>query len=211
MKKNTLVNGLYCITDNIEDIEKICRGKADIVQLRLKNISDRDFFYIGKKAIKIVRKYNVLFLINDRLDIALLIGADGVHLGQEDLPLKEIKNTKLKIKNFIIGISTHNLTQAKEAEKDAATYISFGPIFNSPTKPELKPVGLELLKEVKKKVKIPVVAIGGINEENICEVKKTGVDSVAVISAITKAKDIESNIRNLKRMLNIYRISRQGW
>ncbi|MFN3966675.1 MAG: thiamine phosphate synthase [Endomicrobiia bacterium] len=204
MKRIVLVKGLYCITDSIDNLEDICKGKADIVQLRVKNISDREIFLLGKRIKEIVKRYNVLFFINDRIDIALSLGADGVHVGQDDLPVKELKRLLRgysRIRNFIIGVSTHSISEAIQAEKDGADYISFGPIFKSPTKPELKPVGLDLLKEVRQKVKIPVVAIGGINEKNIEEIKKTGVNSVAVISAISRKQNIEDAVRNLKTKL----------
>ena len=195
MKKSVSIKGLYCIIDSAEKVEQACKGGADIIQLRLKDISEREFFFIAKKTKEIIDKYNVLFLINDRLDIALLVGADGVHLGQKDLPAKEIKK---KFREFVVGVSTHSVSEAVEAQKNGADYISVGPIFKSPTKPELTPVGLELLKEIKQKVRIPVVAIGGINEKNIEIVKKTKVDSIAVISAISKSKNIELAVRKLK-------------
>jgi len=195
LRKSVSVKGLYCIIDSTEKVKEICKGGADIIQLRLKDIPDKEIFFLAKKTKEITDKYNILFFINDRVDIAVLVGADGVHLGQNDLPVREVKRL---FPDFIVGISTHSISEALEAQKNGADYISIGPIFKSPTKPELTPVGLELLKEIKQKVRIPVVAIGGINEKNIEIVKKTKVDSIAVISAISKSKNIELAVRKLK-------------
>jgi thiamine-phosphate diphosphorylase len=138
-----------------------------------------------------------VFLVNDHTDIAIAVNADGVHLGQDDLPLKESR--KIMGRKKIIGISTHTVEQAIDAEKDGADYIGFGPVFNTTTKDAGSPKGIDMLHEIKKQVHIPVVAIGGINLENIRSVLDAKADAVAVASAILSG-DIADNT---KRFLDI--------
>jgi thiamine-phosphate pyrophosphorylase len=160
------------------------------VQFREKERSRHDMYGEAVRLKKLTRDYNAVLIINDFLDIAVCVGAEGVHLGQDDFPLKEAR--KIVGKNKIIGISTHSLKQAREAEKNGADYIGFGPVFTTSTKDAGKPKGIEMLHEVKKQVSIPVVAIGGIGLGNISSVLQTGIDAVAVASAILTG-DIEEN------------------
>jgi thiamine-phosphate pyrophosphorylase len=142
------------------------------------------------KIAKLCKEQNALFLVNDRLDIAQAVDADGVHLGQDDMPLKVAR--KILGSEKVIGITAHNLEEALQAEQDGADYVGVSPIFKTDTKKDAgEPVGIELVKEVKQKVKIPVVAIGGINLENAKQVISAGADAVCVISAIVCSENVE--------------------
>lgn len=130
---------------------------------------------------EITRSQKTLFIVNDYIDIAMLVGADGVHLGQDDIPIAEAR--RLAPPGFIIGISTHSLQQAVEAEKQGADYIGSGPLFATPTKENYIPIGLETLEKVLKTVRLPVVAIGGINLQNLAQVRAAGAKNVAMVRA----------------------------
>ena len=167
---------------------------AKVVQLRYKNAADAEVLALAGKLKKECRKYQALFIMNDRADLALLSGADGLHLGQKDLPVK----TARRIFKGFIGVSTHNDKELSKALKDEVDYIGFGPVFFTGTKKGLPPAaGINYLKSVVLKVKIPVIAIGGIKKENICEVFKTGTACAAVISAICAAKNTKAAIEQL--------------
>lgn len=166
------------------------------VQYREKDKSRRDIYREALMLRKLTNEFNAVFIVNDYIDIALAVNADGVHLGQEDLPLREARKILGK---KIIGISTHSIEQAIEAEQGGASYIGFGPIFHTATKDAGKPKGIGALREIKKNIKIPVVAIGGINAENLESVIASGADAVAVSSAIIQG-DIADNVI---RFLNI--------
>jgi thiamine-phosphate pyrophosphorylase len=199
------LGGLCFITDpllsdlSFEDMtRKVLNGGIRWVQHRDKYRTRREIYEEALRLRKLTKEFNAVFIVNDYVDIAFCTDADGVHLGQDDLPIREAR--KIIGKKKIIGISTHNLEQAINAEKEGANYIGFGPIFKTTTKEAGEPKGTEILKEVKKKVKIPVVAIGGINLENIMSVITTGVDAIAVASAILKG-DIDKNIRDFLEIL----------
>lgn len=187
-----------------ESVKQAILGGADIIQFRIKNLTKRELLNRGKNIIKITQKYKVPLIINDHLDLALALGAQGVHLGQDDLPLRETKKIikDLKIKKFIIGISTHSLTQALQAEEGKADYIGVGPIFKSKTKFS-QPLGLKLLQQVKKRIKIPFVAIGGINQENIKKLIKHDFRRVAVCQAVFDSQNVFQATKELKRLLDI--------
>jgi len=174
------------------------------VQYREKERSRREIYEGAVKLRRITKDYNALFIVNDFVDIAICVNADGVHLGQDDLPLKEAR--RMIGKDRIIGISTHSLEQAIEAEKNGADYIGFGPVFHTLTKDVGKPKGIDILREVKNHTKIPIVAIGGINLENIRSVLDTGVDAVAIASAILSG-DIGENTRRFMVLLSEKRIT----
>jgi thiamine-phosphate pyrophosphorylase len=171
-------------------IHKVLLTGVRCIQFREKEKSRRDIYGEAIRLRRLTKDYNAVLIINDFPDIAICAGADGVHLGQDDLTLKEAK--KIMGRNRIVGISTHSLEQAIEAEKNGADYIGFGPVFPTSTKDAGKPKGIDMLREVKKQVNIPVVAIGGISLENVMSVLHTGVDAVAVASAILTG-DIEEN------------------
>jgi thiamine-phosphate pyrophosphorylase len=193
------LGGLCFITDS-----KVCRLSYEEMTLRVLNAGVKWVQYRDKKnsrkkiyeqAVKLRRiteKYNSVLIVNDYADIALAVDADGVHLGQDDLPMREAR--KIMGKDKIIGISTHNLKQAIEAEKEGADYIGFGPVFRTRTKKAGSPKGTVILRDIKRQVHIPVVAIGGINIENIRSVLDAGVDAVAVASAILSGY-IENNVK----------------
>jgi thiamine-phosphate pyrophosphorylase len=181
------------------------------VQYRDKERSRRKIYEESLKLRSITKNFGALFIINDHPDIALAVKADGVHLGQDDLPLLEAR--KIMGKEKIIGISTHSAEQAINAGKDGADYIGFGPVFRTLTKDAGSPKGIEMLRKIKNLVRIPVVAIGGINLDNIRSVIEAGTDAVAVASAILTG-DIENNIKrfldSIKSYNNSYRLQDAG-
>lgn len=185
--------------DNIEKVtEAIVNGGAKILQLRVKEFSSAEFLESARIIRKITLGNGVIFMVNDRVDAALLSNADGVHLGQDDLPVKEAR--QLLGNSKIIGYSTHNLREAMEARKLPVDYISFGPIFPTKTKQAAQtPKGLKGLAEVIKAVDIPVVAIGGITEANIMYVFQQGASSAAMISDILTSPDISGKMHKLIR------------
>src|SRR4030065_1491695 len=189
------LGGLCFITDqkvaglSYEDMtHKVLLKGVRWIQFREKERSRHDIYGEAIRLRRLTKNYDAVLIINDFLDIAMCAGADGVHLGQDDLPLKEAR--KIIGRDRIVGISTHSLEQAIEAEKNGADYIGFGPVFTTSTKDAGKPKSIEMLHEVKKQVSIPVVAIGGINLVNVKSVLHTGVDAIAVASAILTG-DIE--------------------
>lgn len=173
-------------------ILKAIKGGAKVIQLREKEVSSRKFLSLAKKVREITQR-KALLIINDRVDIAILSGADGVHLGKEDLPLKEAR--KMVGESFIIGTTVRGVEEAEKAEREGASYLSVGAIYPSPTKPQTKVVGPELIKKIKEKVKLPLLGIGGITRERVKEVIGKGADGVAVISGIWEKEDIEKEVR----------------
>jgi thiamine-phosphate pyrophosphorylase len=156
-------------------------------------------FYEALELRKIAERFGACLIINDYADIAAAVDADGVHLGQEDLPLAEAKKI---LGNRIIGISTHNLEEALDAEKGGADYIGFGSIFPTTTKDNASVQGLDALKKIKKTVKIPVIAIGGIKADNVVHVLKTGCDGIAVSSGLIEGDIIADITDNARRFIN---------
>ena len=192
-----IIDGSIVTLDNIgKTAEAIIDGGAKILQLRAKSLSSKEFLETARIIRKITKDKGTVFIVNDRVDIALLTDADGVHLGQGDLPVKEAR--RLLGNNKIIGYSTHNLREALEAVRLPVDYISFGPIFPTKTKEDAQtPKGLRWLSEVRKAVEIPIVAIGGITETNMAHVLKEGVEGVAMISEILTVKDISQKINRV--------------
>jgi thiamine-phosphate pyrophosphorylase len=196
---------VYPITDRSlsglalhEQVKRMAAGGADLIQLREKTASSHEFCKAAAESVRFAREKNIRIIINDRVDIALLLRANGVHLGQEDL--SPIQARRLLGAEAIIGYSTHTLRQAAEAVKLPIDYLAFGPVFATLTKQNTDPVvGLEILAEVRSIAgQLPLVAIGGINEANIQLVLGSGADSVAVIGSVLADPDrIESNVRSL--------------
>jgi thiamine-phosphate pyrophosphorylase len=184
-------------------VRAACEGGADIVQFRDKLITGRERYTVATRLRKICREAGVLFIVNDALEVALTVQADGVHLGQDDLPVAEAKKLMhpMGVKNFLVGASTHSLEQALEAEKQGADYIGIGPVFATPTKPTYNPVGVELVRTVTGRVKVPHVAIGGIDVSNVAEVLAAGAQRVAVVRAICGAADIKSAAKKMKEAI----------
>lgn len=188
---------LYAIIDKktcgqkslLEAADKIKSLGADIIQLRDK-ISDKAAILKDAYSLRrLLAKSKTLFIINDYLDIARITDADGIHLGQEDCSIKIAR--KILGKDKIIGLSCHSLKQAIEAQKQGADYIGIGPIFKTPTKPAAKPIGLKIIREIGRRLKIPFFAIGGIDKNNIKEVVACGAKRVAVTRAADQARDIK--------------------
>ncbi len=176
-------------------VEELVENGAKIIQLRAKNLADKDFYSLGKKIRKITKGKSI-FIINDRVDLAISLDADGVHLGQDDLPIGEAKKF---FPGRIIGISCHNEKDIFVAKKQNVSYISIGPIFETKIKRTKKSVGLELIKKARKEVNLPIVAIGGIGEENIREVFRSGADYAAVISSLAESEEPGKKLKKLVR------------
>ncbi len=189
-----------CRQGNVVSIfRRVNKEAIDLVQLRENTACDRDFLK-DAKIIKQLCQKQVIFLINNRLDIAQITDADGLHLGQSDLPLGTAR--RILGENKIIGVSCHTLTQALRAEAKGADYISIGPIFRTQTKPNLKPINLRLIRTIKQKIKIPFFVIGGINHSNINEVISYGAKRVALCRAICCAQNINKATLELRNLIN---------
>ncbi len=197
---------LYVITDEnllrsnlIKAVEEAIKGGATVVQYRAKNKSSLQMYREAQQIKKVCNKYKVPLIINDRVDIAVAIDADGVHIGQEDLPVEVVR----RIIGFdkILGLSTKNLKQVKEANFLPVDYIGFGSVFPTETKKDAKVTGLEDLRKAVELSLVPVVAIGGITKENVDQVLKTGCNNIAVVSAVFKGKSIFKNAKELKNKI----------
>ena len=183
-------------TDTLEEaVELAIQGGVTVVQLREKDCTSREFYEEAEKVKAITDAYEIPLLINDRLDIALAVGADGVHLGQTDIPVWAARDILGADK--IVGATANTLEKAEEAWKSGADYLGVGDVFGTSTKADTIHVTLEELAAIKKQVEIPVVAIGGINAENISSLKATGVDGAAAISAILAKRDITAAAETL--------------
>ncbi len=192
-------NFLYLITDtkvagisHVQIARRAISAGIRIIQLREKQMSKKDVYKEAACIRYLALKHKITFIVNDYIDIALAVDADGVHLGQEDMPVEEAR--KIMGRKKIIGISTHTIKQALRAQKAGADYIGFGPIFHTSSKDAGYPKGTKALKEIKNHIKIPIVAIGGITWENINEVLHSGADACAVISGILTG-NIKANIK----------------
>lgn len=187
---------LYLVTDSdilkgrdfYKCIEDALKGGATMVQLREKDCLGKEFLEKARELRKLTRKYNALFIINDRVDIAILVDADGVHVGQSDIPAKEVR--RLIGKDKILGVSARTVEEAVKAREDGADYLGVGAMFNTSTKLDAKHVTHEVLCEIQKNVDIPIVAIGGLTLENIHLIKPFNLAGYAVISSILKENDI---------------------
>ena len=180
-------------------IEEDIKGGVGIVQLREKNISTKDFYEKALKVKEICKNYGALFIINDRLDIAQAVGADGVHLGQSDMPIEEAR--KILKDKFLIGATARNIEEAKRAELLGADYIGSGAIFGTSTKDNAKKLEMEELKKIVASVKIPVFAIGGININNVGSLKNIGLQGICSVSGILSEKDCKKAVENILKIL----------
>jgi thiamine-phosphate pyrophosphorylase len=198
---------LYFITDSrltgrtvLEDVGSAIRAGVKIIQYREKDLTTREMIDEAGKIGRLCRENDVLFIINDRVDIALAVDTDGVHLGNEDMPYEAARRILGNMK--IIGLTVHDVGEAIEAERIGADYIGISPIFETTTKPDAgTPAGIDLIKYIKKTVKIPFVAIGGINQDNIKSVLEAGARSIAVISAIVTKDDVEKECKKFREVI----------
>ncbi len=197
------ITGLYVIIDTqalkgrgyIEVANQAIRGGAKTIQLRDKLRSKKELLPMAQQLRKLSAEHNVLFIVNDYLDLVLAADADGLHLGQNDLPIKVAR--KLLPIDKILGCSTTTVDLAITAEAEGVDYIAVGSIYPTTSKETAKVVGLEMLRQIRQMVALPLVAIGGINKDNVAEVIAAGADSVAVISAILQAEDVEEAARQI--------------
>jgi len=184
-------------------VDAACQGGADIIQFRDKTLDWKEKFEMALSLRKICAAHKVLFIVNDATDMALAAQADGVHVGQDDLPMPGVQELVRRAgrTDFLIGKSTHSLAQAKAAEAEGAHYIGIGPVFATPTKPTYDPIGLTLVRDVTSQVRAPHVAIGGINVDNVKQVLVAGAKRVAVVRAVCDAPNVEAAARTLKTYL----------
>ncbi len=180
--------------DEIVTLKEALEGGATAVQLRMKNVPDRIFYEKARELRKITREYEALFIIDDRLDIALAADADGIHLGSDDLPVEIAKEIA---PNLIIGRTVRNEEDARNAEKNGADYLGAGSVYPSETK-SAEIIGVERLKKIVRSVAIPVVAIGGIREENVCELMRTGIAGIAMSKEILASENIREKTERIK-------------
>lgn len=212
--KKKIDYSVYLVTDRglsrgrstLEILQGAVRGGVTCVQLREKNCPIRDFIEQADSIKAYLRAHDIPLIINDRLDVAQAVGADGVHLGQSDMPLNVAR--EILKDSMMIGISAESLGDAIEAEKGGADYIGVSPIYATPTKTDTAPpLGLEGLREIRNAVRIPLVGIGGLTKDNAGEVIKHGADGVAVVSAIVSADDPELATKELLKTVTQARIS----
>ncbi len=197
---------LYAVTDRkwakekslYELVEASLKGGVTCVQLREKNLGYDEFLSEALKLKEICSKYNVPFIVNDNVQVAIDSKADGIHVGQNDMELSEVR--KLVGNDMIIGVSAQTLEQALTAEKNGADYLGIGAIFKTVTKQDAKYVTLDTLKQICSAVSIPVVAIGGIKQHNIMQLSGTGTDGIAMISEIYSAENVITRCQELKKI-----------
>lgn len=208
--KSSNINGkdlqLYAITDRhwlngrtlAEQVRECLEGGATILQIREKNLPEAEFLEEAKEIQAICKEFKIPFIVNDNINIAAEIKADGVHVGQEDMDAKKVRD--MLGENAILGVSASTVEEALKAEKDGADYLGVGAVFPTSTKGDADSVTFETLKEICEAVSIPVVAIGGISTDNLLKLKGSGIDGVSVISAIFASDDITAATKNLKEL-----------
>lgn len=205
MKCDKNMMTLYAVTDRAwtarqslyQQVEASLRGGVTCVQLREKALDDASFLAEAMELCALCRRWGVPFFVNDNVDIAIACGADGVHVGQEDMLAADVR---AKVgSSMMIGISVHSVEEAQEAVKNGADYLGVGAMFSTATKTDADVLSPETLRQICGAVDIPVVAIGGIHGGNIMELAGTGVDGVALVSAIFAAQDIEAACRELRK------------
>lgn len=197
---------VYAVTDRAwlgdstlaEQVEQAIKGGASFIQLREKNTDYESFLKLAKEIKKVTDKYQVPFVINDNIEVALACDADGIHVGQEDMAAGQVRATLGKDK--IIGVSAETVELAKQAEENGADYLGVGAMFGTSTKPEAELTTFDTLKEICSAVSIPVVAIGGIKEHNIMELKGSGIAGVSVVSAVFAQPDITTATQQLAKL-----------
>lgn len=198
---------LYLVTDKSDDVEKFLntieeaiKGGVTVVQIREKTADTLDFYNLALKVKEITSKYDVPLIINDRVDVALAIDADGVHVGQSDMPCDVTR--RLVGEDKIVGVSAATVGEAQKAQRDGADYIGAGAVFPTATKDDAPSITKEDLKEVAESIEIPVVAIGGINHGNASELIDTGIAGLSVVSAIMGSDDPKKSSEELLKIFN---------
>ena len=194
---------LYAVTDRAwtkekslyQQVEEALKGGVTCVQLREKNLPDEEFLQEAIEIKSLCRKYNVPLFINDNVSVALKCGADGIHVGQDDMAVSEVRS--IVGENMMIGVSAHSVEEALEAVKNGADCLGVGAMFATSTKTDANVLSWQTLYDICRAVDVPVVAIGGLNKDNIPSLTGSGVDGVALVSAIFASKDIESECRLL--------------
>lgn len=197
---------LYAVTDRAwvgkqtlyQQVEAALKGGATCVQLREKALDNSAFLQEAKDIRALCRRYGVPFIINDNVDIAIACGADGIHVGQEDMKAGEVRHQVGEA--MILGVSVHTVEEACQAVRDGADYLGLGAVFPTSTKTDVSRMSNETLRAICDAVDVPVVAIGGINRGNILKLSGSGVDGVALVSAIFSAEDIEGTCRELRAL-----------
>ncbi len=197
---------LYAVTDRAwtgkqtlyDQVEAALKGGVTCVQLREKELDETAFLQEAKELCALCRRYGVPFLVNDNVEIAIACGADGIHVGQEDLAAGEVRRRVGE--NMILGVSVHTVEEACQAVRDGADYLGLGAVFPTSTKTDVEQMPNETLRAICDAVDVPIVAIGGINRGNILRLAGSGVDGVALVSAIFSAEDIEGACRELRAM-----------
>ena len=204
---NKIDLSLYLVTDNSDDVEKFLntieeaiKGGTTVVQIREKTADTLDFYNLALKVKEITTKYNVPLIINDRVDVALAVDADGVHVGQSDMPCDITR--KIIGEDKILGVSAATVDEAKKAQDDGADYIGSGAVFPTQTKDDADKVTKQELKEIVESVDIPVVAIGGISLENAHELNDTGIAGLSVVSAIMSSDNPKKSSEELLNIFN---------
>ena len=197
---------LYAVTDRAwtgkqtlyQQVEAALRGGVTCVQLREKDLAEALFLQEARELRGLCRQYKVPFIVNDNVDIAIACKADGVHVGQEDLAAGEVRR---RIGDeMILGVSVHTVEEARQAVRDGADYLGLGAVFPTSTKTDADPMSREILRAICDAVDVPVVAIGGINRDNLLRLAGCGVDGVALVSAIFSAEDVEGACRDLRAL-----------
>ncbi len=194
---------LYAVTDRAwvgtkslyEQVKEALENGVTCVQLREKELDESDFLKEAKQISTLCKEYKVPFIVNDNVNIAIACKAEGIHIGQEDMELTNVR--KLVGEDMIIGVSAHNVEEAIKAQEGGADYIGIGAVFATSTKTDVDVLSFETLRSICEAVDIPTVAIGGIKKDNICKLKGSGIDGVAVVSAIFAAKDIATATKEL--------------
>ncbi len=195
---------LYAVTDRAwtgkqtlyQQVEAALKGGVTCVQLREKELDQAEFLQEAKELCALCRRYGVPFIVNDNVDIAVACKADGIHVGQEDMAAGEVRRRAGE--DMILGVSVHTAEEARQAVRDGADYLGLGAVFPTSTKTDAKPMTKETLQAICDAVEIPVVAIGGINRDNLLNLAGSGVDGVALVSAVFSAEDIEGTCRGLR-------------
>lgn len=208
MDKRKIDYTLYLVTDRRlmscqtieESVSLAIKGGASVVQLREKDCTSREFYELALRVKRITEPRSVPLIINDRIDIALAANADGVHLGQSDIPCKEARKI---FGDKIIGVSAALPEEAVQAQSDGADYLGVGAVFTTQTKTNTRPVTSEIIKQIRAAVTIPFVVIGGINSENIKELYGLGINGAAVVSAVVSQPDITAAARKIRKALEL--------